>query len=65
MGTYDPWGGAIFDPRGMNGRIYVELLIMLLHTKHTNFESWGFREAFASISHYKPMADNHTPRHGL
>ena len=22
MGANDPWGGAIFDPRGMIGRIY-------------------------------------------
>ena len=24
MGANDPWGGAIFDPRGMIGRIYIE-----------------------------------------
>ena len=24
MGANDPQGGAIFDPRGMNGRIYIE-----------------------------------------
>ena len=28
----DPQGGAIFDPRGMIGRIYVEHFITLLHT---------------------------------
>ena len=22
MGANDPWGGAIFDPRGMIGKIY-------------------------------------------
>ena len=24
MGANDPWGGAIFDPRGMIGKIYIE-----------------------------------------
>ena len=24
MGANDPWGGAIFDPRGMIGRIYID-----------------------------------------
>ena len=24
MGAIDPWGGAIFDSRGMIGRIYIE-----------------------------------------
>ena len=24
MGANDPWGGAIFDPMGMIGRIYIE-----------------------------------------
>ena len=24
MGANDPWGGAIFVPRGMIGRIYIE-----------------------------------------
>ena len=33
MGAYDPRGGAIFDPRGMIGRIYIEDHKTLLHTK--------------------------------
>ena len=33
MGANDPWGGAIFDPRGMIRRIYVKLHISMLHTK--------------------------------
>ena len=32
MGANDPQGGAIFDPRGMIGRIYVEHHTTLLHT---------------------------------
>ena len=32
MGDNDPRGGAIFDPRGMLGRIYKEDLYTLLHT---------------------------------
>ena len=42
MGAIDPQGGAIFDPRGMIGRIYKKLLITMLHTKYTNFGSCGF-----------------------
>ena len=29
-----PRGGAIYDPRGMLGRIYVNLHITMLHTKY-------------------------------
>ena len=32
MGANDPQGGAIFDPRGMVGRIYKEHHYTLLHT---------------------------------
>ena len=34
VGANDPWGGAIFDPRGMIGRIYTEDHYTLLHTKY-------------------------------
>ena len=34
MGANDPRGGAIFDPRGMIGRIYIEDHYTLLHTKY-------------------------------
>ena len=54
MGANDNHGGAIFDPRGMIGRIYVELHMTLLHTKYISFRSCGFM-----YFHYKLiMADN-------
>ena len=55
-------GVAIFDTTVMNGKIYVELLVTLLHTKHISFGSCGFREDVSSISNYRPMADNNTAR---
>ena len=39
-----PRGGAISDPRGMLGRIYVKLHITMLHTKYRSFGCCGFRE---------------------
>ena len=39
-----PWGGAIFDPRGMIGRIYTEDHYTLLHTKYESFGPCGFGE---------------------
>ena len=42
MGTNDPGEGAIFHPRCMNGRIYVYLIIILLHTIYTSFGYCGF-----------------------
>ena len=57
--------GPFFDCMGMNGRIYVELHMTLLHTKytHVSFGSCGFREDFFMYMyfHYKPMADNEAP----
>ena len=44
MGANDPWGGAIFDPRGMIGRIYMAGHYTLLHTKYESFGSCGFGE---------------------
>ena len=44
MGANDPWGGAIFDPRGMIGRIYKEDHYTLLHTKYESFGPCGFGE---------------------
>ena len=44
MGANDPQGGAIFDPRGMIGRIYIEDHYTLLHTKYESFVPWGFGE---------------------
>ena len=37
MGANDPRGEAIFDPRGMIGRIYKEDHYTLLHTKYESF----------------------------
>ena len=44
MGANDPQGGAIFDPRGMIGRIYIEDHYTLLHTKYETFGPCGFGE---------------------
>ena len=44
MGANDPWGGAIFDPKGMIGRIYKEDHYTLLHTKYESSGPCGFRE---------------------
>ena len=44
MGVDDPRSVANLDPRGMIGRIYVEYLLTLLHTKYTSFRPCGFRE---------------------
>ena len=44
MGANDPQGWAIFDPRGMVGKIYKEDHYMLLHTKHESSGLCGFGE---------------------
>ena len=54
------WGH--FDPRSMNSRIYVELLLTLLHAERSSL--WFQKRRFSSISHYKPMADNDVPGSG-
>ena len=62
MGDDDPRGGAILDPMGRIGKIYVMYHLTLLHTKYTSFRPCGFREEdFLLFSHYKPMADNYAP----
>ena len=53
-----PQGGVIFDPKGMIGRIYVELHMTLLHIKYISFVSWDFFMYF----HIMSMVDN--DRHG-
>ena len=56
METIDPRGVAKFDPRGMNGTIYVEDHQPLLHTKYQSCGHSGFREEdFFSFSHCKSM----------
>ena len=59
----DPQDGAIFDPRGMIGRIYmyVELHMTLLSIKYTSFASCCCREDFFMHFHYKSMVDNDMP----
>ena len=42
MGANDPRDGAIYDPRGMIGRIYIEDHYTLLHTKYESFRPCGF-----------------------
>ena len=44
METINPRGVAKFDPRGMNGTIYVEDHLPLLHTKYQSCWPSGFRE---------------------
>ena len=44
MGANDPQGGAIFDLRGMIGRIYIDDHYTLLHTKYERFGPCGFGE---------------------
>ena len=44
MGANDPRGGAIFDPRGMIGRIYKQDHYTLLHTKYEGSGPCGFGE---------------------
>ena len=44
MGAYAPWGGSIFYPRGMVGRIYKEDHYTLLHTKYESSGLCGFKD---------------------
>ena len=46
MGANDPQGGAIFDPRGMIGRIYKKDHYTLLLTKYEGSGPCGFGEDF-------------------
>ena len=56
METINLRGVAKFDPRGMNGTIYVEDHLPLLHTKYQSCGPSGFREEdFFSFSHCKSM----------
>ena len=58
MGANDPRGRAIFDPRGMVGRIYKEDHYILLHTKYESSGPCGFGEEdfFLCFSHDAPGA---------
>ena len=56
METINPRGVAKFDPRGMNGTIYVEDHEPLLHTKYQSCGPSGFREEdFFSFSNCESM----------
>ena len=46
IGANDPRGGAIFNPRDMNGWIFVELHMTFLPSKERSFGSCGFREEY-------------------
>ena len=60
METINPRGVAKFDPRGMNGTIYVEDHQPLLHTKYQSCGPCGFREIdFFSFSNCKSMETIH------
>ena len=60
-----PQGGAISDPRGMLGRIYIKLHITMLHTKYRSFGCCGLKEEdFFMYFHCKHMADNNAPSAG-
>ena len=54
MGANDPRGGAIFDPRGMTGRIYIEDHYTLLHTKYESSGPCGFGEDFLCFAPSRP-----------
>ena len=51
-----PPGGAIFDPRGMVGRIYKVDHYTLLHTKYESSGPCGSGEDFLCFSHDAPRA---------
>ena len=60
METINPRGVAKFDPRGMNGTIYVEDHKPLLHTKYQSCGPSGFREEdFFSFSYCKSLETIH------
>ena len=56
MGANDPRGGAIFEPRGMIGRIYKQDHYTLLHTKYEGSGPCGFGEEdfFYVLPHHAP-----------
>ena len=62
-----PRGGAISDPRGMLGRIYVKLHITMLHTLFLNIEALAVviseKKIFSCFSHCMSMGAN-DPRGG-
>ena len=60
MRANDPQGGAISDPMGMLGRIYVKLHITMPYTKYRSYYCCGFREedffmSFSILSLWQKM----------
>ena len=66
MGANDPRGGAIFDPRGMVGRIYKEDHYILIHIKYESSEPSGFWEEdfFLCFSPWHPRGLYEPQGHG-
>ena len=64
MGANDPRGGAIFDPRGMIGRIYIEDNYTLLHTKYEGSGPCGFGEEDFFMPHHAPGFSHDAPGAG-
>ena len=62
MGANDPRGGAIFDPRGMVGRIYKEDHYTLLHTKYESSWPCGFGDFFYAFPMTPPGGACMDPR---
>ena len=62
MVANDPWGGAIFEPRGMVGRNYKEDHHTLLHIKYESSGYCGFGEDFFYVF---PMTPPPPPGRGL
>ena len=60
MGANDPWGRAIFDPRGTVGRIYKEDHYTLLHTKYDE-TLWFRRRRFFYVFPMTPPGPVWTP----
>ena len=57
MGANDAWGGAIFKPRGMVGRIYKEDHYTLLHKYERSWPcGFGEEDFFLCFSHDAPGA---------
>ena len=56
IGANDPQGGAIFDPKGMISRIYIEDHYTLLHRKYESFGPCGFGEDFFMLFLMTPGA---------
>ena len=56
IGANGPQGGAIFDPRGMTGRMYKEDHYTSLHTKYESSVSCCFRRRFFKVFLMTPRA---------